>query len=203
MTDDIHRQVADYYTRKLREHGPTHKGVDWNSPESQRNRFAQLTRVIDRTPFSLLDVGCGYGALAEFLGETHAGFQYVGMDISEEMRSAAKERGLNVVGSFEEAPVCDYAVASGIFNVRLTTPDDEWRSYILDTLRKMDAKSRRGIAANFLTSYSDRELMRDYLYYADPCALFDWAKRNLSKQVALLHDYGLYEFTLLVQKGDV
>jgi|ERR1051325_6202786 SAM-dependent methyltransferase len=202
MTDDIHRQVADYYTRKLREHGPTHRGVDWNSPESQRNRFRQLARIIDRTPFSILDVGCGYGALADFLRESYPEFQYVGTDISEEMQRAARERQLHVVGSFDEAPVCDYAVASGIFNVRLSTPDDEWRAYILDTLRTMDGKARRGLAANFLTSYSDRELMRENLYYADPCALFDWAKRHLSKQVALLHDYGLYEFTLLVRKGD-
>jgi hypothetical protein len=42
--------------------------------------------------------------------------------------------------------------------------------------------------------------MRNYLYYADPCALFDLCKRRYSKHVALLHDYGLYEFTILVRK---
>ena len=37
--------------------------------------------------------------------------------------------------------------------------------------------------------------MRADLYYADPRAFFDLCKRHYSKQVALLHDYGLYEFT--------
>ncbi len=40
--------------------------------------------------------------------------------------------------------------------------------------------------------------MRDDLYYADPCALvFDLQAQVLQKSAALLHDYGLYEFTIL------
>jgi len=204
---DIHRQVADYYSRKLREHGATARGVDWNSPESQRNRFRQLARIIDRRPFSILDVGCGYGAFADDLRESESDFQYFGSDISEDMIVAARDRHagdprVTIVRSLDDAPACDYVVASGIFNVRLSTDDAAWWEYIVETLRTMDAKSRRGVAANFLTSYSDPEYMRDYLYYADPRVVFDWAKRNLSKQVAVLHDYGLYEFTLLVRKGE-
>ena len=207
MTNDIHRQVADYYSRKLREHGATARGVDWNSPESQRNRFRQLARIIDRRPFSILDVGCGYGAFADDLRESESDFQYFGSDISEDMIVAARDRHagdplVTIVGALDDAPECDYVVASGIFNVRLSTDDAAWWEYIVETLRAMDAKARRGVAANFLTSYSDPEYMRDYLYYADPRVVFDWAKRNLSKQVALLHDYGLYEFTLLVRKGE-
>ena len=38
------------------------------------------------------------------------------------------------------------------------------------------------------------------LYYADPLDLFDYCKRNFSKNVALLHDYRLYDFTLIVRK---
>ncbi|MNE88029.1 hypothetical protein D3C80_1852890 [compost metagenome] len=64
----------------------------------------------------------------------------------------------------------------------------------------MNACSRKGFSFNCLTSYSDLEYMRDYLYYGDPCFYFDYCKRAFSGQVALLHDYGLYEFTLLVRK---
>jgi hypothetical protein len=42
--------------------------------------------------------------------------------------------------------------------------------------------------------------MKPHLYYADPCDLFDLCKRRFSPQVTLLHDYGLYEFTILVRK---
>ena len=50
-----------------------------------------------------------------------------------------------------------------------------------------------------LTSYSDPDRMRPDLYYGDPCRLFDHCKRRYSRHVALLHDYGLYEFTILVR----
>jgi hypothetical protein len=41
--------------------------------------------------------------------------------------------------------------------------------------------------------------MRDHLYYADPGEFFEICKRVYSRNVALLHDYGLYEFTILVR----
>ena len=102
--------------------------------------------------------------------------------------------------SSEPDQVADYGVASGIFNVRLGRSDDEWRSYLEATLDVLDRTSRIGFAFNCLTSYSDADKMRDYLYYADPCVLFDLCKHRYSRDVALLHDYGLYEFTILVRK---
>ena len=72
----------------------------------------------------------------------------------------------------------DYSVASGIFNVRLQQSDTEWRDYVEGTLDLLDGASRRGFAFNCLTSYSDADKMRDELYYADPCLLFDLCKRR-------------------------
>jgi hypothetical protein len=51
-----------------------------------------------------------------------------------------------------------------------------------------------------LTKYSDKEYMKEYLYYADPLYLFDYCKKHFSKNVALLHDYNLYEFSIIVRK---
>ena len=90
-------------------------------------------------------------------------------------------------------------VASGIFNVRLTTPVAEWEGYVFRTIDRLAALARRGFGFNALTSYSDPERMRPDLYYPDPCRLFDHCKRRHSRHVALLHDYGLYEFTILVR----
>ena len=64
----------------------------------------------------------------------------------------------------------------------------------------MDRTSTRGFAFNCLTAYSDADKMRDYLYYASPTWLFDMCKQRYARNVALLHDYGLYEFTLIVRK---
>jgi SAM-dependent methyltransferase len=199
-------QVADYYSAKLAEHGPNPRGVDWNGEEGQALRFRQLARVIT-TPghFVLNDVGCGYGALYDNLAADFPLMQYVGCDISPEMVAAARERysGSDRARFFQGAvppEMADYSVASGIFNVRLTHADAEWRGHMQATLDALDRHSSRGFAFNALTSYSDEDRRRDYLFYADPCEWFDWCKRRYAKEVALLHDYGLYEFTIIVRK---
>lgn len=204
---DILTEVAGYYSAKLAEYGETPRGVDWNGEESQVLRFAQLAKII-RQPigFSLNDLGCGYGALFEYLNSCSRDFVYNGCDVSGDMIRAAQARYANntnarfVIASepFENA---DYGVASGIFNVRLGRSDAEWHDYLEATLHVLNRTSSRGFAFNCLTSYSDSGKMRDYLYYADPCALFDFCKRHFSRHVALLHDYGLYEFTILVRKS--
>jgi hypothetical protein len=69
----------------------------------------------------------------------------------------------------------------------------------MDAIDRMASLSRRGFAFNMLTSYSDPARMRDDLYYGDPCRMFDLCKRKYSRNVALLHDYGIYDFTILVR----
>lgn len=204
--DDLLTEVAEYYSSKLQQYGETPQGVDWNGEQSQTIRFRQISKIIDASvPFSVNDLGCGYGALYDFLESRHAPFSYCGIDVSEDMIRAARQRYVNkdqirFLVSDRPDQIADYAVASGIFNVRLETGNDEWKSHIEATLDVLNDSSRLGFAFNCLTSYSDPDKMRPSLYYADPCALFDLCKRRYSKDVALLHDYGLYEFTILVRK---
>jgi hypothetical protein len=84
----------------------------------------------------------------------------------------------------------------------METPYDEWRGMVTDTLRRMDRLCTKGFSFNMLTSYSDAERMaqRPDLFYGDPLFFFDFCKRNFSRNVALLHDYGIYDFTILVRK---
>ncbi|WP_454692309.1 class I SAM-dependent methyltransferase [Achromobacter aloeverae] len=204
---DLLADVAEYYSDKLAAYGVSARGVDWNGEESQTVRFGQLCGIIatDAIAHSLNDLGCGYGALLEFVDARHPISSYLGIDVSADMiRAAAARHEADPRARFIRgvAPdrVADYGIASGIFNVRLGRSDTEWNAYMIATLDIMDRTSGRGFAFNCLTSYSDEDKKRDYLYYADPCQLFDLCKRRYSKQVALLHDYGLYEFTILVRK---
>lgn len=201
-------EVAVYYAEKLAEHGDTPRGVDWNSEESQTVRFTQLCKVISPqvSEFSLNDLGCGYGALLDYLRNIHPTFTYLGVDVVPGMIAAASQRHsaarhARFIASSEPDRTAEYGVASGIFNVRQGRSEAEWFDYVQDTLDILDRTSRFGFSFNCLTAYSDADKKRDYLYYADPCRLFDLCKRRYSRQVALLHDYGLYEFTILVRKA--
>ena len=204
--NDLLTEVAEYYTAKLAEHGETPHGVDWNGEDGQTLRFEQLCKIVDTANhFSINDLGCGYGALYDFLSRKNVGFSYLGFDVSDGMIRAAKQRykdqpQARFILSSEPNRVANFGVASGIFNVRMGRSDDEWRSYLEATLDVLNRTSQIGFAFNCLTSYSDKEKMRDHLYYADPCVLFDLCKRRYSRNVALLHDYDLYEFTILVRK---
>ena len=198
--------VEQYYGAKLRDHGATPRGVDWNSAESQALRFDRLLELLDREDAPTLnDYGCGYGALVDHLQARGKRVRYRGFDICAEMVTAARAlHPEQPEGTFicDEALLqpADYCLASGIFNVRLEVADDDWLSYVLDVLERINARARTGLGFNALSIYSDPERRRRDLYYADPALLFDHCKRRLSPYVRLLHDYPLHEFTILVKK---
>jgi len=211
MTDrDIVSDVVAYYEAKLAAHGATARGVDWKDEASQTKRFEQLGRALGfGEPIlrcSILDFGCGYGAMLPFLQERSFDGSYVGYDRSPGMVAQAQRVHEHVAGAtftsdWEAVPPADFVVASGVFNVRLGVPDGLWLDYVVQTLSVLNAKATMGWAANFLTSYSDEDHKRPDLYYADPEAIFDWCKRKASRWVCLLHDYKLYEFTIGVLRG--
>ena len=205
--DSIRLRVQQYYDEKIRTHGPVARGVDWNSSESQQLRFVQLLRIVDKhIPFTVNDFGCGYGALAEYLEENAYQFRYLGFDISSEMIAKAKNlhagsTRVDFVDKEQALTTADYTLASGIFNVKQNTAESDWEKYVLATLETINTVSSTGFAFNILTKYSDAEFMRPDLYYADPLFYFDYCKQNFSRFVTLLHDYPLYEFTILVRKA--
>jgi SAM-dependent methyltransferase len=199
------RDVERYYTARVEEHGATARGVDWNSRESQELRFRQLARLWEDagdTDISVIDYGCGYGALVDFLTARDTTFRYQGFDISSAMireaqsRAGSDRRFTSDASSLVRA---DYVVASGIFNVKLAASTDAWEDYMRQTVAAMAGLAERGFAFNALTSYADADKRRQDLHYADPSLWFDHCKRIHSRFVTLLHDYPLYEFTLLVR----
>ena len=203
----INNIINQYYSKKIIEYGPTPSGVDWNGTSSQMIRLEQISKVILEDTFSISDIGCGYGKYYEYLNKRKKCFKYFGYDLSTEMiKSANSLYGyytnvlFNNINDISEIRKTDYIVSSGIFNVKLDIPDMEWLEYILDILNKINSKSIKGFAFNMLTKYSDKEYLRDNLYYGDPMFIFDYCKQKFSKNVALLHDYGLYEFTIIVRK---
>jgi SAM-dependent methyltransferase len=197
--------VKSYFDKRIQEHGASPRGSDWNSETSQNIRFDQLLKVIEIQTFSLLDYGCGYGALADYLDGRGLDADYYGYDILESAIETASKAHMNKPRrSFftdkSQLPICDYTVASGIFNFRGDQAFEDWTEYVLGVFNEFNQLSLRGFASNFLTKYSDADKMRPDLYYADPLYLFDYCKHNFSKNVALLHDYRLYDFTIIVRK---
>ncbi|MFN3448437.1 MAG: class I SAM-dependent methyltransferase [Roseococcus sp.] len=202
----LHR-VARYYAGRLAEHGANPRGVDWNGEDSQRLRHAQFLRLLGAEPgASVLDLGCGYGDFLDFLrAQGHQG-AYAGWDVAPEMIEAARARhpeGPGVswhVGAEPDAPA-DYAIASGVLNVKGEAGEAEWTAYALGVIETLARSGRRGFGFNVLSLSSDPEKRRPHLYYADPAAMLRHCLDRYGRHVALLQDYGLWEFTVLVRRG--
>jgi SAM-dependent methyltransferase len=161
--------------------------------------------VPDERPGSVNDYGCGYGALADYLEARYPDWSYCGLDVSPQMVAEARrlhpaaETKTRFLSDRAQMPRATYTVSSGIFNVKLEEPEAEWQNYVLATLEDLAVLSTSGFAFNVLTSCSDPACRRPDLFYADAIGLFEHCRARFSTRVALLHDYPLYEFTVLVR----
>jgi len=202
----IFQVVNEFFTRTISEYGATAKGVDWNNEVAQEIRFDQLVKICPRDrSFSLNDYGCGYGALLPYCLKNGMDVDYIGYDIVQAMIDEANRAHAGIerakfICANELTKVSDYSIACGVFNLKGVIPNEDWTKYVCDSLEKIDKVSEKGFAFNLLTKYSDADKMRDDLYYGDPGFYFDLCKKTFAKNVALLHNYDQYEFTILVQK---
>jgi SAM-dependent methyltransferase len=204
----ITESIESYYKRNLSTHGAGAQGVGWKNEEAQHVRFEQLLKVVYTESFSINDAGCGVGDLSEYILKKKMQHHYFGYDVLPEMIAKAKvkypessTRRFDPVQNLGQMQVADYSVASGILNLKFEVTEQKWKKYILEAIHILNEKSRLGFSFNALTSYSDKEYMKPDLYYSNPTWLFDYCKTHFAKNVALLHDYSQYDFTILVKKN--
>lgn len=209
MTDPVPSgilsEVVQYYSARLEAHGPTPQGVDWNGVESHQLRHSQFLRLIEPSRHgSVIDLGCGFGDFLRFLRNSGHRGDFVGYDIAPSM--IAKARELHGEGAdrrwrvgTEPHETADFAIASGIFNVKGEIANEVWIDYVHQMLDILAHTSRRGFGFNILSLSSDPDRRRSNLYYADPVQMLAHCLSRYGRSVALLQDYGLYEFTILVR----
>jgi SAM-dependent methyltransferase len=205
----INASIESYYQNNLSAHGAGPQGVGWKNEEAQHVRFEQLLKVIySKGPFTINDIGCGVGDLSAYISAKKIEYQYVGYDVLDEMITQAKlkypengSRRFEQVNDLAQMKEADYCVASGIFNLKFEVSEASWKEYIIETINILYEKSKLGFSFNALTSYSDKDFMKPELHYSNPTWLFDYCKTYFAKNVALLHDYSQYDFTILVKKN--
>jgi SAM-dependent methyltransferase len=198
--------VSAHYEAALAEHGPTARGVDWKDPAGHRLRHQQFLRLLDGDrDATVLDLGCGYGDFLAFLRESGHRGRYIGVDVVPSMVEAARrlhgegpDRSFRVDSSAPET--ADYAVGSGILNVTCGTDPAAWQEYVDATIAVLASAGRRGFGFNMLSLDSDPGRRRGDLHYADPPSTLGAMIAHYGRHVALLQDYGLWEFTVLVRR---
>jgi len=181
----IEHDLNRIYRRRFAAFGHTPKGVFWNSTSNQMNRYASLLKLIGSSDFGprqsleIAEIGCGYGALFDYLKRHAANYdwRYQGIDINPSMIKACKARFPDDAHRFyvgkKPANSVDFCLFSGTYN--LCTLDDwqVWERYIFTCLDACWNKSRLGMAINFLCAAAPK--IRKQIYYANRDAFLDTA----------------------------
>ena len=209
--NSISNQMKKHYQATFDLYGPCSSGVDWGSDDSRARIRHQVmsdiipTNINATAPFSILDIGCGFGAFVDELKQrdSNASFQYFGIDIVESMVSEAKKRHPQHQFFNDDFlvwdPPCqfDYVTCNGVLTQKLQATDEEMREYSEQILLKMFALARHGIAFNCMTT--NVNYRKSNIYYRNPIDFMQWTLANLSDRVKLNSAYGIrYEYTIFV-----
>jgi len=199
-------RLSGTYTETFRRAGVRPEAVLWQNRSSQALRFRKLMKVLGddaRQPgLTINDLGCGYGALFDHIRRKRflKGGRYVGYDLSPELVAAARTRHrrdsrASFVCAAEATEEADYSFASGTFGLMLNESYPAWEAYVRDCLRRLAAKSRRGMAFNLLDRRGPDG--RDTLYYAEPAEYLAFCRDELGARATVLDTYTPYDFTIL------
>jgi SAM-dependent methyltransferase len=195
------------YEKRLQEFGYSPATLGWGVNGRQEVRFSVLAELALRMPgSSVLDVGCGFCDLYDFLEKQGWQGRYTGIDIVPGLLEVARQRhpGIDVRElditdesvSLDEDEY-DFVISSGALNAALPSGSNE--AHIELALRSMHRRSRYATCVDFLSTYVD--FQKPGAYHTDPSWALATGKR-LTRRVLLRHDYMPYEFSLFLFRGD-
>lgn len=204
----ISEALRDHYAQAFRSHGATPEAVNWGKDKDGDScRYRKMLAVIppnEKQPVSLLDVGCGYGALLQFAKETNVALAYTGVDVVDDMicEASAKHKDANfLTGDILDLDVktrFDYVVCNGILTQKLDASHLEMDDFANRLIRRMFALCERGVAFNVMTTKVN--FFSSNLYYRNPAELLAWCMSELTPHIKLDHAYPLYEYTLYLYR---
>ncbi|MES1165047.1 MAG: class I SAM-dependent methyltransferase, partial [Verrucomicrobiota bacterium] len=152
-------RLAAHYRSLVLAHGAAPAGAQM-SAAGQQFRFDKLLEVCALDGLSVLDLGCGPGALYPVLRARWPGAIYTGVDVVPEMVAAAREAHPGVpfrIGDLRARPLAetfDVVVASALFNNQRA----DSHAFLRQMLAAAWAHCRRALAFNFI---SNRVTRRD------------------------------------------
>ncbi|MDC1004968.1 methyltransferase domain-containing protein [Opitutales bacterium] len=207
--EEISKKLQDHYRKTFIKHGTTSKGVDWGDNEwITKQRQAKMLEVInqvkDESKVSLLDVGCGYGALADLVHERNLNISYTGIDLVDEMVSAAQKRHPKfnfISGDIMNLKLekYDYVTCNGILTQKLNTSNLAMNHFAQVLIKKIFNICRNGVAFNIMSTFVN--FQENNLYYRNPSELMAWCMSEVTPRIRFDSTYEpWYEYTIYLYR---
>jgi len=205
MNEAQRQRIVDRHCDALLRHGYHPHALYWSSRKIQWLRFEQLLGIGIKPGTTLLDFGCGFGDLLDFLTEREIDHgNYLGLDLSPELIDTARKR--HPEAEFFEGELFDLdpkpksfdvALLSGALNEAL---EDDGR-YAKRVIARLFESARHGVAINLLDATHPQTGSRPDLQSFDPEQMAAWG-RLLTPNTTLIRGYLENDFTLLLRHAE-
>lgn len=195
------QSYVERYEKRLSEFGYSPQTLGWGKNGRQDVRFSVLAESALADPeSSVLDIGCGFADLYEYLAARGWKGRYVGLDIVPKLLEVARERRpelelrqFDISEGIGDLEAFDYVIASGVFNAKLPVGNNQLN--IQRSLANMFELARTAVCVDFMTTHVD--FQQDGSWHTDP----SWALNEalaISPRVKVRNDYMPYEFALFI-----
>lgn len=197
------KPVASFFSDLADRYGFHHRSLAYGSLESQCKKLRPLIEIglqKERNRVSVLDVGCGFGDLAELLKIESIPCRYKGIDISPKVVAIANRQRPKLditqqdILEMRGDNLYDYVLCTGFNCVKTGCNWD----VLVEATARMFELARKGVAIGAVSTYRTRK--SEDTYYTSPGRFFNFCMAHLTKRVILRHDYLPHDFTMYLYK---
>lgn len=198
-SQQVKNPLRDHYGKLFLDHGPTPAGVQ-GSAEGMLGRFEQICKISDFSKQSVLDIGCGYGALYPFIQERFHDVRYKGIDIVQESVEWARQNHPEAnweCRNLIESPLTehfDWVLICGVFNNGVPDPTGFLKKLTATAWEITD----KGLAFNFISTHVN--VVHEGMAYHDPLDIFDFCRSQFSNKVSMAHHYFRCDVSMFVYR---
>lgn len=193
------------YKQKFKEFGVSPQALQWKSKGAAHQRFRQFWAEIDFDNKNVLDVGCGFGELGNFLTKRYENVKYKGVDIMPEFIESGKkiypQLDLETADYFgQPSPeMYDTIICSGVLNSNFGT-EEENLEFRKNAIKVMFEHTSNVLAFNMLGGHPATQNKEDSnIWYTDSLKILEYCI-SLTRRVILRHHYHPADFTIFMYK---
>lgn len=189
-------QTVNRYSTRFQEMKHNIRTLGWGSQEQQHFRFEQVISRLNYAEKSVLDIGCGFGDLYNFMKEkNHSPKEYIGWDITPEFinnplidDSNVKLEIKNIANFSTDTPVADVGIMLGLLNWNWKDADKNY-DYSMKLIRNAFNAVNDVLVVDFLSTHYDPDYpVEDIVFYHDPGIMIEKIM-ELTPNFEIVHNY--------------